>query len=51
MIALKMLLTVAGVLMMAVAVAIPLYGVWIADSLCNEKEAGRRRTVSGIRRT
>ena len=29
MIALKMLLTIAGVLLMAAAVAIPLYGVWI----------------------
>ena len=40
MIALKMLLTVAGVLLMAVAVAIPLYGVWLRIRYAMKKKPG-----------
>jgi regulator of protease activity HflC (stomatin/prohibitin superfamily) len=40
MIALKMLLTVAGVVMMAVAVAIPLYGVWLRIRSAMKKKPG-----------
>jgi regulator of protease activity HflC (stomatin/prohibitin superfamily) len=40
MIALKMLLTVAGVLMMAVAVVIPLYGLWLRIRYAMKKKSG-----------
>ncbi len=40
MIALKMLLTVAGVLLLAVAVAIPLYGLWLRIRYALKKKAG-----------
>ncbi len=40
MIALKMLLMVAGVLMMAAAVAIPLYGLWMRIRYAMKKKAG-----------
>jgi regulator of protease activity HflC (stomatin/prohibitin superfamily) len=40
MIALKMLLTIAGVLLMAAAVAIPLYGVWMRIRYSMKKKSG-----------
>ena len=40
MIALKMLLTVAGVLLMATAVAIPLYGLWMRIRYAMKKKSG-----------
>ena len=43
MIALKMLLMVAGVLMMAAAVAIPLYGLWMRIRYAMKKKAGGGR--------
>ena len=48
MLALKMLLTVAGVLMLAAALTIPLYGLWLRI------QYARRKTGSGrneVRRT
>ncbi len=47
MIALKMLLTIAGVLMMAVAVAIPLYGLWKQIRHAMKKKSRRRRIAAG----
>ena len=41
MLALKMLLTVAGVLMLAAACAIPLYGLWLRMRRARRKAAGR----------
>ncbi len=40
MIALKLLLTVAGVLMLAAALGIPLYGVWLRIRVARRKAAG-----------
>src|SRR5271157_4347715 len=40
MLALKLLLTVAGVLMLAAAVAIPLYSLWLRIRLARIKAAG-----------
>ena len=40
MIALKMLLTVAGVLLLATAVAIPLYGLWLRIQMACRKAGG-----------
>jgi regulator of protease activity HflC (stomatin/prohibitin superfamily) len=40
MIALKMLLTVAGVLLMAAALTIPLYGLWLRIRYAQKKKAG-----------
>ena len=40
MIALKMLLTVAGVLLMAAAAAIPLYGLWMRIRFAQKRKAG-----------
>ena len=45
MIALKMLLTIAGVLLMAAAVAIPLYGVWMRIRNALKKRAGGEGTI------
>ena len=49
MIALKMLLTIAGVLLLAAAVAIPLYGVWMRIRYAMKKKARRRRTAPRLR--
>jgi hypothetical protein len=40
MIALKMLLTIAGVLLLAVALGIPLYGIWIRFRTARRKAGG-----------
>ena len=40
MIALKLLLTVAGLLLLAAAFAIPLYGIWIRTRIARRKAAG-----------
>ena len=45
MIALKMLLTIAGVLMMASALAIPLYGLWLRMEYKRRREGGDETAV------
>ena len=45
MIALKMLLMVAGVLMLAAAVAIPLYGLWLRIQFARRKTGGEEADV------
>ena len=42
--ALKLLLTVAGVLLLAAAVAIPLYGLWIRIRIARQKSKGEEIT-------
>jgi regulator of protease activity HflC (stomatin/prohibitin superfamily) len=44
MIALKLLLTVAGVLLLAAAVAIPLYGLWLRIQMARRKSRGEEIT-------
>ena len=44
MIALKLLLTVAGVLLLAAAVAIPLYGLWLRIQMARRKARGEEIT-------
>ena len=47
MIALKLLLNLAGVLLLAAAVAIPLYGVWLRIRIARRQAGGAMcRTVS-----
>jgi len=45
MIALKLLLTVAGVLLLAAAVAIPLYGLWLRIQMARRKARGEEITA------
>lgn len=45
MIALKLLLTVAGALLLAAALAIPLYGLWLRIRIMRRKEAGETESL------
>ena len=45
MIALKVLLTVAGVLLMAAALTIPLYGLWLRIRYAQKKTSGDETVV------
>jgi regulator of protease activity HflC (stomatin/prohibitin superfamily) len=49
MIALKMLLTVAGVVLLAVAVGIPLYGLWLAIQYARRRDGGDETVVKPAR--
>jgi regulator of protease activity HflC (stomatin/prohibitin superfamily) len=46
MIALKLLLTVAGALLLAAALAIPLYGLWLRIRIMRRKEAGETESLA-----